>query len=300
MFNENDFVTFALSFLEKTLSTKDKPLTIDDIKDRFAEDGGAKRIEELFGERRKAIKSEGYTEATGKFQKIVNKKAKDILGVDTDAETIEDAIAAIKEGYQAPPASDPKELDEKAVKAHPLYLTLEKAKTDSDKALEQRNADFDKALNDKVNGRVTTLTLQQQAQNALTELKAKIPAHPGQKEALMSTYRQQFEGITPKTVDDTTYYYDKDGKRIEDGFGSPLSWDALSRQMAEKVFELEGPDRDSPAAKPGNATPGSGGKAVNLQPKTIDQLNVVLGDNSVKPEDKTAAKDFYKANATDA
>lgn len=294
MFNETSFVEFALPFFVKALG-----LSEDDIKEKSMSAEGQSELQSLYGTKRKEAKSEGYKEAEGKSQKTLNSLVKDVFGVNTDAKTLADTINAVKEGFTPEPGTEPQQLTDKAVKQHPLFLTMEQAKKDADKALADRNAEFDQALENRVNGKVTTLTLQQQAQNALTDLKAKIPSHPGQKDALMSTYKQQFEGIVPKTVGDTTYYFDKDGNRLEDTFGTPLNWETLSRQMAEKVFELEGPERQSPGAKPANTPPGQTGGNLNLSPKTIDELNKVLENKTASPEDQKTAKDFYKANATD-
>lgn len=296
MFNETEFVGFALPFFVKALG-----LTEDEIKEKSTTPEGQSELQTLYGTKRKEAKSEGYKEAEGKAQKVLNKLAKDHFGVETGAKTLEETALAIKEGYQpeGTPAGNPAELTEKAVKQHPLYLTMEQAKKDADKALTDRNAEFETAVNDRVNGKVTTLSLQQQARNALSDLKAKIPTHTGQKDALMTTYEQQFEGIVPKTVGETTYYYDKEGTRLEDTFGTPLTWDALSRQMAEKVFELEGPERSSPGAKPAGTPAGAPGTPASLSPKTLDDLNKVLANTAIKLEDKTTAKNYYKANGTD-
>lgn len=302
MFNETEFTAFALPFFVKALG-----LSEDDVKDKSMTPEGQKELATLYGDQKKAARTEGHKEAEGKLQKKLNKAGKDLFGVEIEGDTAKDfdaALTAIKDGFK-PEGGEvipPAEMTEKQVKQHPLFILTEKAKSDAEKALNDTKAEFDQKLNEQVGRKTATLSMQQTAQAALTDLRAKLPTHEGQKKLALAEFQRSFEGIEGKQVGDTTYYFDKDGNRLEDAMGTPLQWDALVRQKAEALFEMEGPDRQSPGEKPAGAgTPATPGAVqVNLQPRTLGDLSKIITTPGVTREQKEIAKSFYHTNATDA
>lgn len=299
MFNETEFAAFALPFFVKALG-----LTEDVIKEKSMTTEGQADLQKAYGEKRKAAKSEGYNEAMGKSQKTLEKLAKDTFGVeipkgdDENPTDVAAVISAIKEGYTPEPGS-PGQISDKDVKKHPDFLLMERRALDAEKREKEKDEKMEQTINDRVSKRSATLTLQQQGESALTELGAKLPTHEGQRKLAVEAYRNAYAGIEQRTVGDKTYYYEGD-QRLEDEMGAPLSWDALKRKKAEQFFELEGPKRESPEAKnteSGNS--GQNGKSVNLNPKTITELNGVLGNSTLTAEQRSSAKAYYQANGTD-
>lgn len=278
MFNETEFLKLMLPFLVKALG-----LTEEQIKEKGMTADGVTDLEKEYGKKLKARFDDGHKAAEGKSQKSLNDLAKTVFGVETEGKTLQETLEAIKTTYTPP--GDPSKITDNDVKKHSLYLQIEQRAKKAEDDLKTANENYDS----RITKEVARLNLQQRAESALTELKAILPTHEGQKKVMVDQYRNAFANIEERKEGDQSYYYEGD-KRLEDNMGNPLSWDQVKKQRAEQFFELGTPDRDPVnPPKPGDKPP----VARTLQPKTEAELIAVLADDSVSLEDQNKAKAYW-------
>ncbi|MCX6218357.1 hypothetical protein [Spirosoma sp.] len=283
MFNAEEFAKFMGPFLAKMLG-----LTLEQVQEKASTEDGAKELETLYSTK---VYKGRHSAGMGEAQKKLNKALKDTFGIDVDETAdIPAAIAALKDNYTPEPVDDKdKTLSDAKFKADSRYITIEQRATKAESEAEKLKTDFDT----RVNNRIAELNLQQKAESALTELKAILPTHEGQKKLLVDQYRNSFTGISEKTENGQTYYFEGD-KRLEDQMGVPLTWEQIRQERASQFFEFEAPDRDSSGAKKEGGNPPAGPKkVVNLQPRTKDALNTILEDDSIELADQQKARDFF-------
>ncbi|OJW75711.1 hypothetical protein [Spirosoma sp. 48-14] len=197
-------------------------------------------VDTLVGQRIKAVRNEGDKAGRGILQKAANKVAKDLFGLESTPETIEDLLNEVKEKYK--PEVDPTKLTEEQVKSHPAFKAVEKALKDKDG---EHQKELTKVRNEsKAEANLANLTAK--AIKALQDNQAVISDDPKIAAVQERMYLEQLQGVEPKLIEGTTdYEYWKDGKRIETDKLFPVGEKDFFKGLVENVYTTKVSDQKS-------------------------------------------------------
>jgi len=135
--------------------------------------------------------------------------------------------------------SDDDLLPDDKVKTHPLYLALEKSKLQDIETLEGTHAkaleDLQKTQEqDKVLGKVNSLVL-----GYFNELNPILSQDPVKAENARKDFVNKFSSYEYQAQEEGDPLIIKDGKRVEDAHGNPLSLKSLVTSAAESQYDFE-------------------------------------------------------------
>lgn len=279
----------AVDFIANVLGQQSEEVT-----ELFKAEDGVNKLQSAFASRLKKERDEARTEAAkgtaGKVQKELNAKAKELFGIEVEADTHSGVLEAVKAKYQ--PTVDPATISENDIKKHPIFLSKEaeviKLQADLNKEIEKLKGDYE--------GKLSFVKLEGLALKALNDLKAVLPAHEGQKKVLVDVYLTQYQDLEERSVDGNSYYYSRStGKRIEDAYGKPLNMNQITELFVKNHFEVEGSQKQSPGMNDGQRQKTNGGG--RPVPKTDAEMNAILSDSSISREEKKAIFEAFKSSA---
>ena len=264
-------------------------LTDAEVADIAKADDAETQLESLYtkslADKQKVYRKEGRDSATGEIQKKLNAKAKELFAVEDEADSITGVLELVKGSIKPTDPTQTPDLTEAAVKKSPFYADLEKTfnayKKEAETTLKAKETEFSKQLG--------FVRLEKDAVSALELHKAKLPSHEFQRKVLVEKYLDQYKNLDVQEVDGNKQYYDTaTNKRLEDGYGNPLTWEQVTEKLVKSSFETETTQKTTPGIDPNRQTPPPPAST----PKTIDELNTYLSDQNVSQADKNAA---YKA-----
>lgn len=203
----------------------------------------------------KTLFDNGYKKAQAEVSEKWEKMIREKFGIEADV-TGEDLVMTAHQMASKPP----KQADDQ-VKAHPLYLQLEK-KYQSD--LEAAKAEGQKALEEFKTGverRNRLSAVQQEARKYLLSRKPVLSSDATKQENQIGLFLQQFEGYDFEPLKDGGFLPMKDGKRIENEHGHPVDLKTLADKVADSYFDFQVQDAKGNGGNgnpPGGAGTGSG------------------------------------------
>lgn len=240
-------------------------------------------VDALVSQRIKAIRKEGEDIGHGKVQKFANKKVKELFGIDSGVDTMDELLMAIKEGFT--PELDPGKLTEEQVKMHPSFRQLETS-------LQTKEAEFQKSLDQaraEARAEVDLANLKARAVQARTEFGAVIPEDPKIAAAMERIYMEQLSGVTTKAVDGKTEYW-KDGKRIENDKLFPVSEQDFFKGLVENAYTTKvSEQKTGTGIKPGEGQQQAAGGFKHFKgtvPKTQEEYDAIVTDRTAYSVDE--------------
>lgn len=273
-----------MKFIGKVLN-----LTDAEVADIAKADDAETQLESLYtkslADKQKVYRKEGRDSATGEIQKKLNTKAKELFAIEDEADSITGVLELVKGSIKPTDPTQTPDLTEAAVKKSPFYADLEKTfnayKKEAETTLKAKETEFSKQLG--------FVRLEKDAVSALELHKAKLPSHEFQRKVLVEKYLDQYKNLDVQEVDGNKQYYDTaTNKRLEDGYGNPLTWEQVTEKLVKSSFETETTQKTTPGIDPNRQMPPPPAST----PKTTEELNAYLSNPSVSQADKNAA---YKA-----
>jgi len=303
-----------LSFLAKTLGKKESELAPtlfekgeDDKLTETVREDALSDLLKLDAERvksvresvdRKEIFDEAYAKARKEEAGKLERKLAKEFGVDKpsdDASLVDYARAIIEAKTEGTKEFDPK--SEEAVKAHPVYIALEKSRAS---AIDEVRSEYETKISDIESGYAKSRTLDEVKSKAvsvfdsLNPILSKDASKASNQKAL---FAERFEGYEYTKLDDGSYaVMNSEGKRIEDAHGNAKTLETLVRETAESLYDFaENSDRSSP----GNSGTTGGGTGNIAVPKTDAEFEDAYLATS-DPAARSALTKAYEASKADA
>jgi len=255
---------------------KEKYMDGDEIKDD-AFDAMIESTSAKLEKRGQEMFDKGFQKAEGKYKGVAEKKFKELTGVEADdSATIEDMIETFKESNK----SKSKHTDDD-IKVHPVYRELEKnsvkkaeyealrTEFDSYKASEEKN---------KVLGNVKP-----KVWDVVSKMNPVLEANTKVAETRKNTFINAVISGVEIVADGDDIVLMKDGKRLEDKLGNPVSFDSYVKGEAENYFEFK---KQEPKGGAGNGNNPPDPEGQFTAPKTIEEFNAkraeMKGEDLVK------------------
>ena len=179
------------------------------------------------------------------------------------------------------------------IKKHPAFNKLEqeylKTKEIADKLAGVEN-DFN-SFKSNVEKNNKLSKVKKQAILNLNNLNPVLPEDNVKKEKWINTYLSEFNNFEDFLIDenDNIIGVVKDGKRVEDALGNPLSFNKLSKSIADNYFDYKVQD---PKGSTGNKNDGD--TTPLYIPKTIEEYKAFLHDDKIDATTKAKVIQKYK------
>lgn len=267
----------------KTDRTKLKPDIAEVLiaKDKERVEGIKKDVDKT------AIFNEAYDKATKDVRTKTEKALIKKYGLeDVKATTVEEVVEAIVSKATADNKGG--KLDDEAVKKHPLYLSLERTKTEEVKQLEDKfKDDLAKIETEKAReaifGTVTDKVL-----TYLDDLKPILPTDGKKAANQRADFAAKFKNYEYQPIEGAKdeFLILDGGRRMEDGHGNPLTLKTLAENVANDYFEFAKQDDKGNAGNKGKA-----GATVTV-PKNEEEFNQAIF-NAATPEERAAVEAAY-------
>ena len=234
----------------------------------------------------------GYKKAQSEVSEKWEKAIREQFGISEHLTGEELLTAAVEKSTKTPKLEDDK------VKAHPLYLKLEKQYSEELKAAKEAG---DMALNDYKAGveRQTRLaSVQGEARKILLSRKPVLSADPVKQENQIRFFLQQFGDYDFETMDGGGWLPMKDGKRVENAHKHPVTLEELVGNFAEQYFDFQVQD---PKGNAGNGNPaggnGGGGSRTTSPYKSKDEFETAYWAEQDPKKRSEMAAAFSGANS---
>ena len=271
--------------LDKT-KIKDDALTtlLSKDKDRVTALKEAVDKTELFDQAYAKAKKE-VTEATEK--KLVKK-----YGVEDEKLKLDKLVDHIVT-KQVEAATAEGELTDDKIKAHPTYLALERTKAEEIETLTASHASKIKEIQDGHSALETVKTVKGKVLTYFDDLKP-VLSKDGTKAANQRTvFANMFEDYEYQLQEgQTDPLVLKDGKRLEDEHGNPVTLKSLVSNTAQQYYDFAVQD---PKDGPGNGQGEGGGAGTTTVPKNQEELNTAIF-NAKSTEERLQIADAYEAS----
>lgn len=178
------------------------------------------------------------------------------------------------------------ELTEDAIKRSKLYQDLEsKARKD----LSELKTNYEKQIEDINNGHAYEKTFSEVSQKALTIFNGLNPILPQSKTVAdnqVNIFVESLKGFKFEKQDDRIVVMDAEGKVVQDAHGNSRSFEDIVKEKASGLFEFKANNGGSGAGN-GNGGQGGGSGSGHAIPKTFEELEKLMGDNSISIEDRS-------------
>lgn len=209
--------------------------------------------------------------------------AKAKFGVESDAKGIEliDAIVAAKANVQ---------MGEDAIKVTPFFLSKEKEWSDALKAKDKSFTDLEAShKKEKAFSTVLSNNIYPEVQKA----KFVFPEHAGQAALAKKAFEDELAGYDYESQATGSPLVMKEGRRVDDTHGNPLSLEALVTQVGGKYFVQANNNGGGSPQNGGNG--GAGGSGTSTKKfKTDAEFTAYIQDKTVPIAERDAAiKEYY-------
>lgn len=185
------------------------------------------------------------------------------------------------------------EINEDAVKRHPLYISsiekLTKEKDDAVKAEQDKFNDFQNGIKK----RETFSSVAKKATEIFNALKPVLSQDSNRANNQMELFVDKLKDYDYEIQDERIVVLNKDGSVFEDSHGNRIQFEKLIKDTASKYYDFHVaekrtiPDNKTEAGK-GGANP------INIQvPKTEAEYAAIIADSSIPLKDREAIKEAY-------
>jgi len=240
--------------------------------------------------------ADGHKKGTKEALEKLEKSVKEKFGVEADVTGLELIEKVIEEKTAGAGGAKPKDLTDDDVRKHPAYINREK---ELNRALKDQETDYKTQLSQKdteFTRKETIGKAQAKAMEVLEGLKPVYSKNPTIAQNIKNTFLQSLTGYD-FDITDSGITIMKDGKVVTDSHGNNLSFDELVKTNAGSYFEFQNNNGGANGGNDNNDHQQGGGAdypAGISKPKNLDELGKILGDESIKLEDRLKVSEVWE------
>lgn len=227
---------------------------------------------------------DGFKKAKSEVLTDFEKGLKEKFGVESDKtglELVEELVSKKSEGGQSG------DITEDAIKRSKVFQDME---SNLKKQVTTVKTEYETKINEIQDGYKAEKTFSNVSQKALQIFNGLNPILPQNKTVAdnqVKFFVNTLKDFKFDVQDERIVVMDKDGKVIEDGHGNSRSFEDIVKETASGLFEFKANNGGSGSGNGGQGQGGSGSSYAGNVPKTFEELEKVMGDNSISIEDRS-------------
>ena len=227
---------------------------------------------------------DGFKKAKSEVLTDFEKGLKEKFGVESDKtglELVEELVSKKSEGGQGG------DVTEDAIKRSKVFQDME---SNLKKQITTVKTEYETKINEIQDGYKAEQTFSNVSQKALQIFNGLNPILPQNKTVAdnqVKFFVNTLKDFKFDVQDERIVVMDKDGKVIEDGHGNSRSFEDIVKETASGLFEFKANNGGSGSGNGGQGQGGSGSSYAGNVPKTFEELEKVMGDNSISIEDRS-------------
>ena len=227
---------------------------------------------------------DGFKKAKSEVLTDFEKGLKEKFGVESDKtglELVEEVVSKKSEGGQGG------DVTEDAIKRSKVFQDME---SNLKKQITTVKTEYETKINEIQDGYKAEQTFSNVSQKALQIFNGLNPILPQNKTVAdnqVKFFVNTLKDFKFDVQDERIVVMDKDGKVIEDGHGNSRSFEDIVKETASGLFEFRANNGGSGSGNGGQGQGGSGSSYAGNVPKTFEELEKVMGDNSISIEDRS-------------
>ena len=226
---------------------------------------------------------DGFKKAKSEVLTDFEKGLKEKFGVESDKtglELVEELVSKKSEGGQG-------DLTEDVIKRSKVFQDME---SNLKKQITTVKTEYETKINEIQDGYKAEQTFSNVSQKALQIFNGLNPILPQNKTVAdnqVKFFVNTLKDFKFDVQDERIVVMDKDGKVIEDGHGNSRSFEDIVKETASGLFEFRANNGGSGSGNGRQGQGGSGSSYAGNVPKTFEELEKVMGDNSISIEDRS-------------
>ena len=226
---------------------------------------------------------DGFKKAKSEVLTDFEKGLKEKFGIESDKtglELVEELVSKKSEGGQG-------DLTEDVIKRSKVFQDME---SNLKKQVTTVKTEYETKINEIQDGYKAEKTFSNVSQKALQIFNGLNPILPQNKTVAdnqVKFFVNTLKDFKFDVQDERIVVMDKDGKVIEDGHGNSRSFEDIVKETASGLFEFKANNGGSGSGNGGQGQGGSGSSYAGNVPKTFEELEKVMGDNSISIEDRS-------------
>ena len=226
---------------------------------------------------------DGFKKAKSEVLTDFEKGLKEKFGIESDKtglELVEELVSKKSEGGQG-------DLTEDVIKRSKVFQDME---SNLKKQITTVKTEYETKINEIQDGYKAEQTFSNVSQKALQIFNGLNPILPQNKTVAdnqVKFFVNTLKDFKFDVQDERIVVMDKDGKVIEDGHGNSRSFEDIVKETASGLFEFKANNGGSGSGNGGQGQGGSGSSYAGNVPKTFEELEKVMGDNSISIEDRS-------------
>ena len=227
---------------------------------------------------------DGFKKAKSEVLTDFEKGLKEKFGIESDKtglELVEEVVSKKSEGGQGG------DVTEDAIKRSKVFQDME---SNLKKQVTTVKTEYETKINEIQDGYKAEQTFSNVSQKALQIFNGLNPILPQNKTVAdnqVKFFVNTLKDFKFDVQDERIVVMDKDGKVIEDGHGNSRSFEDIVKETASGLFEFKANNGGSGSGNGGQGQGGSGSSYAGNVPKTFEELEKVMGDNSISIEDRS-------------
>ena len=227
---------------------------------------------------------DGFKKAKSEVLTDFEKGLKEKFGVESDKtglELVEEVVSKKSEGGQGG------DVTEDAIKRSKVFQDME---SNLKKQITTVKTEYETKINEIQDGYKAEKTFSNVSQKALQIFNGLNPILPQNKTVAdnqVKFFVNSLKDFKFDVQDERIVVMDKDGKVIEDGHGNSRSFEDIVKETASGLFEFKANNGGSGSGNGGQGQGGSGSSYAGNVPKTFEELEKVISDNSISIEDRS-------------
>ena len=248
-------------------------------------DEDAKRVEAI----KKSVDikpafQDGFKKAKSEVLTDFEKGLKEKFGIESDKtglELVDEVVSKKSEGGQG------SDVTEDAIKRSKVFQDME---SNLKKQVTTVKTEYETKINEIQDGYKAEKTFSNVSQKALQIFNGLNPILPQNKTVAdnqVKFFVNTLKDFKFDVQDERIVVMDKDGKVLEDGHGNSRSFEDIVKETASGLFEFKANNGGSGSGNGGQGQGGSGSSYAGNIPKTFEELEKVMGDNSISIEDRS-------------
>ena len=228
---------------------------------------------------------DGFKKAKSEVLTDFEKGLKEKFGIESDKtglELVEEVVSKKSEGGQGG------DVTEDAIKRSKVFQDME---SNLKKQITTVKTEYETKINEIQDGYKAEQTFSNVSQKALQIFNGLNPILPQNKTVAdnqVKFFVNSLKDFKFDVQDERIVVMDKDGKVLEDGHGNSRSFEDIVKETASGLFEFKANNGGSGSGNGGQqGQGGSGSSYAGNVPKTFEELEKVMGDNSISIEDRS-------------
>lgn len=288
--NEKDFIA---GFLSKTLNMDADGVAALYNADGTLKDDALTNVLGLDVERVKGMKpdtkkvfDDGYKKASSEVLSKRDNELKEKFGIKSDKIGIELINEVVSEQVKKAGV----ELNEDAIKKHPVYISMvDKLTSEKETAVQAETEKLTKYQTEQKK-KETFSTVASKALEHFHSFKPILSQDQTKAKNQMNDFVEKMKGYDYEVQGDKIIVL-KDGKVLEDGHGNRIPFEKVVKDTADMYYDFHAAEKRSSAGNGKEDPAGSGSTSPKLAvPKTKEEFWKVVGDSSIPAKDRTDYK----------